>query len=143
MEKVSPNQQPDAVQEDIKKAQSFIEKVKKADYKGLFSGIFGNFYSKYKKFIIIGGISLAVFILLLSVLVMTYGKRGKALRATPAPLTPIPTASDEIKNPSRYATDAGVLKIGDDIKNLDRDLNAVDLKENFLKPPVIEFDESF
>lgn len=135
-----PTSQEDAVQADIKKAQAFLAQAKSTN----FSSAFKDAFSKYKT-LILALIAFFVLLIGLGVSFSILGKRMKKAVATPIPAvtTPSPTPSEEIKNPSRYATDSAVLKIQSDIEALDKDLNSVDLKENFLRPPAVQFDESF
>ncbi len=98
------------------------------------------------RFLIIGII--ATFFLLLalaSAAIFIAGQMRKpAPTSTQATSTPQPTFfEEEIQNPSRYATDSGVLKTQEDLNALDKELNNADLNENSLRPPDIQFDESF
>ncbi len=140
---IQPTPQPapqDAVEADIKKAETFLAQVKGTN----FSSVFKDIFSKYKIFIL-GLLAFFVVAIALGITFSIFGNRMKKRAPTPTPVTlaPTPTPPEEIKNPSRYATDSGVLKIQSDIEALDKDLNSVDLKENFLRPPAIQFDESF
>ena len=61
-------------------------------------------------------------------------------KATPTSF-PTPTLSIEeelLASPSAYADDETILKIEEDLKNLENDLNNVDLNENSLLPPNLD-----
>lgn len=99
---------------------------------------------KYKLVFI--GVGVFFLILIVFGVVLSLLNRQRVVsRPTPTPegTSFQSTSMEEIKNPSKYATDPAVLKIQADVEALDKDLNAVDLKENFLRPPDIKFDESF
>ena len=60
---------------------------------------------------------------------------------------PTPTATtefkEEITSPSPYATDAALLKIGEEVENLNKKIQETDLKEANLAPPVLEMEVNF
>ena len=60
---------------------------------------------------------------------------------------PMPTTTtefkEEITSPSPYATDAALLKIEEEVKNLEQKIQATDLKETGLTPPVLEMEVNF
>lgn len=98
------------------------------------------------KFLIIGIVAAFVLLLSLGLAVVFIARQVRTTSPTPTPSfeTPQPASfEEEIKNPSRYATDSGVLKTQADLNALDKDLNSVDLNENSLRPPDVQFDESF
>lgn len=67
-------------------------------------------------------------------------------KVIPKPIKPTPTplpAVETILNPSRYATDEGVLKIESEIKKIDENLGGADLREDKLNPPEFNFDINF
>lgn len=99
---------------------------------------------KYK-FVFIGVGAFFVLLIVLGVTFSLMNRREVATKSTPTPKgTSFQEVNmEEIKNPSRYATDSVVLQIQSDVETLDKDLNSVDLKENFLRAPDIKFDESF
>lgn len=97
--------------------------------------------------LLIGIISFFVLFIIMIVLlaIAKNAQRNKVPAPTPSPTpfalgTPMP---ELITNPSRYATDSGVLKIEQDLKNLDNDLNTTDLKEPQLQLPRVSYDVSF
>jgi hypothetical protein len=98
-----------------------------------------------RKKMIIGGISgVIVLILLLTLVVVTSGQRPNT-KPTP---TPQPTATptpfvETIASPSAYATDSAVLKIESDIKDIEDQLQNVDLKDNNLLPPALNLNINF
>lgn len=85
---------------------------------------------------------LIIFVLL--ILVSLFGKRKTAVVSTPTPqpvsLSPTPQV---ILNASRYATDSGVLKIESELKNIQNQLNAGDVKQTDLNLPSLDFDINF
>ncbi len=58
------------------------------------------------------------------------------------PVTP-PEVAQEISNPSPYAHDPIILKIEEEIKEIDKKLQETDLKEASLNPPLLEMDIEF
>lgn len=87
--------------------------------------------------------ALVVFVLVLSVvLVLELAKKKPETTTQPTESSPSPTKT--LKRPfSRWATDSGVLKLEEDLKNLSEELKNVDLKENQLSPPVLDMDVEF
>ena len=59
-----------------------------------------------------------------------------------ASFEPLPTG-DIITNPSRYATDSGVLKIEEDLINIEKSLGIMQVSETSLLPPKLDFDINF
>jgi len=57
--------------------------------------------------------------------------------------TPIPEEVQEISNPSPYVNDLIILKIEQDIKKIDKELQETDLKEASLNPPLLDMDIEF
>ena len=58
-------------------------------------------------------------------------------------VTPTPEEVQEISNPSPYANDLIILKIEQDIKKIDKELQETDLKEASLNPPLLDMDIKF
>jgi len=58
-------------------------------------------------------------------------------------VTPTPEEVQEISNPSPYANDLIILKIEQDIKKIDKELQETDLKEASLNPPLLDMDIEF
>ena len=58
-------------------------------------------------------------------------------------VTPTPEEVQEISNPSPYANDLIILKIEQDIKRIDKELQETDLKEASLNPPLLDMDIKF
>jgi hypothetical protein len=62
---------------------------------------------------------------------------------------PVPTAApgnlptQAPISPSRYATDADVLSAEEALKNIDQELNAIELKDSYLAIPRVEFNITF
>ena len=80
-------------------------------------------------------VAVAAFLLLLF---LTSQKSGEKifLPVVPSPTPIITEATTRLSSP--YATDAAVLKIEEDLKNLDQELQSTDLKEAGLNPPVLD-----
>ncbi|HSX49169.1 MAG TPA: hypothetical protein VLE44_02840 [Candidatus Saccharimonadales bacterium] len=99
---------------------------------------------KNTKIIVIIVAGLFLVILLLSVLVILFGKRTKTptLAPTPTPISASPTPQ-VILNASRYATDSGVLKIETDLNNIQKQLDQTDVKQSDLKIPDMDFNINF
>ena len=97
-----------------------------------------------KKILILGLSGLLFFILLITLLAVTTNKRI-VIKPTPTPEpTATPTPFEEtIASPSAYATDSAILKIGEDIKDIENQLQSVDLKDNDLLPPAINLNINF
>ncbi len=90
-------------------------------------------------------VSLIVLLLVAGIIKTVIDGGGRmAVVSTPAPLPSAqPQPEVEITNPSRYATGSGVLKIEGDIDTLTKDMGAVDLRENNLRVPTLDFDIKF
>ncbi len=57
--------------------------------------------------------------------------------------TPRQEVTQEISNPSSYATDSAILEIEQDLKEIDKQLQETDLKEASLNPPLLDMDIEF
>ncbi len=86
---------------------------------------------------------LIVLLLLLS-LAVSMIRRGRTptLGPTPTPIGSSP-APDVILNASRYATDEGVLKLGSDLTNIQKQLETTDIKQTDLSVPNLDFNIKF
>ena len=89
----------------------------------------------------------SLLVILLSITIFFDFQQGKItsqVETTPSP-TPTPTTEnkEEITSPSPYATDAAILKIEEEIKNLDQEIISTDLKESGLNPPKLEMKINF
>lgn len=99
-----------------------------------------------KKPLIVFVFIFGAFLLLLLALVifMSFNQKSISLpvenKPTPTPITKI---KEEITTPSLYATDAAVLKIEEEIKALDKNLQEADLKESSLNPPNLDWQIEF
>lgn len=86
----------------------------------------------------VGGVVIIVTTAILLLLFLTSQKAGEKILPAVVP-SPTPAIIEANLHPSSpYATDAAVLKIEEDLKNLDRDLQNTDLKEAGLNPPVLD-----
>jgi len=102
--------------------------------------------NKNTRLLIIVGVVFIFAVILLIIASIVKGLRDKGVmapgKATPVPVTgTIPDTS--VSNPSKYATDEGVLKIEAALKKLDSDLNSADLRESNLRLPDLDFDVKF
>lgn len=95
-----------------------------------------------KKWVFVLIAVLSVVLILLIVISVVLGRDPKEFITLPTP-TPASTPFATSKPLSKYATDSAVLKIKQDIDNLDRDLSTVDLDESNLKPRTLDFEISF
>jgi hypothetical protein len=134
--------------------QKFSLSVVKQSLNAVFQKIkenpfFDNMDTKIKKMIKMMLIGLGAFFVLLVIIGTIFSllknRSKRVIKATPTPsATNIEISlEEEIRNPSRYATDAGVLKIEEDVKKLDKDLINTNLKDASIWPPDIKFDVSF
>lgn len=97
---------------------------------------------KAKRQIILAGaaVVLIVTIVLLLLLFLTSSKPGEQIFLPVVP-SPTPIASEtNIRPSSPYATDSAILKIEEDLKNLDQELQRTDLKEAGLNPPILDLE---
>lgn len=97
---------------------------------------------KYRT-IFIFGLSFFALIVLLIILSLLIPKPVQLSKIAPTP-SPTPTPVEEkITSPSAYATDSAVLKIEQDLKNIDQNLQSTDLKETGLNPPLLDWEVKF
>lgn len=95
---------------------------------------------KRKLVFAVGGVVIIVTMTILLILFLTSRKPGEKIFAPIIP-SPTPTVVEALIRPaSPYATDAAVLKIEEDLKNLDQELQTTDLKEAGLNPPVLDME---
>lgn len=99
---------------------------------------------KRKKYFKIALSLLVVIILLYFISILANiirNRRPSKPAPTPTPVasnTPAPTSA-----PSRYASDSGVLKIDQDVRDLDKDLNNINFHDQDLRMPDVYFDKLF
>lgn len=150
-----PQAQPssNAITQDIQRAKGLVEKIRegikqKQEMAKTRQGIPGAPKQKLidkKIMILLVGLAVLVVLLIAGTLYKAMSGRGQRIVLAPTP-TPVVTptlAPVEIRNPSRYATDSGVLKIEEDLKALDKDLVGTEIKESSLTPPSLDWDVSF
>lgn len=95
-----------------------------------------------RKYYYIIGAGVFVFLILIVIIV----RSSLRISQFKPPVFPSPSPSpceEEITNPSAYATDSAVLEIGKRIKEIDQDLDKIDLKETGLNPPVLDLNVNF
>jgi hypothetical protein len=91
-----------------------------------------------------GGIILVIIFLALLLVATTFGPKRKPTTILPSPIPPpADRSTEEINQPSVYATDEAVLKIENNLKELEQKLQTEDLKETGLNPPVLDFEVKF
>lgn len=130
--------------------QKFLERLKFYLSPGIL--FVKNYWEKvppqFKKVFKVAGIVFGFFILLLIVFSIAAGtgKRRTAIVNNPVSSEAPQEASlngEKILNPSRYATDSVVLKIEDDLKSVEKELNDLEVNEVYLLPPNLDFDINF
>ena len=103
---------------------------------------FGKFKLKQKTVWLLGG-GLVILVIVLSILLNLF-KKSAVLPKPPSLPVPTPTPFEEkITSPSAYATDSAILKIEENLKTIDQDLQSTDLKETGLNPPVLDMEVKF
>lgn len=105
---------------------------------------YSNLSPANKRLVTIMGVLLLI-VGVLFVLALFFAPRRGPAAPTPTPVaTSAPTATPaEITNPSRYATDSGVLKIETDLKDIEAKLNQTKLKDSDLTPPSLDYNIDF
>lgn len=93
-----------------------------------------------KLFVIILG--LIVISLFLAIIRVTFLYQWLERKVSPTP-KPTPTPIREVATPSAYATDSAILEIEADLKAIENDLKATDLRETGLQPPVLDMEVEF
>jgi len=96
-----------------------------------------------KKIIFLGGL-LLLFLLILILISLNLKQKHSFSDVFPTPTpTPTPTLIEEITNPSFYATDSAILKIEEELKKIEQELDSTDLKESSLNLPVLDWEVKF
>ncbi len=108
----------------------------------------GKVPSQSKKIIKVVGIAigLSLFSLIIFSAVVTISKKRTPVVVNVVPSeVPQTTAFPEEKifNPSRYATDSAILKIEEDLKSVEKELNDLEINEVDLLPPKLDFELNF
>ena len=102
--------------------------------------------ARLRKILRILGIVFAGLLFLMTVLSIVLNLKGKApveIKPTPvASFAPLPSG-EVITNPSRYATDSGVIKIEGDLSGVEKELDNLQVSEVNLLPPRLDFDINF
>ncbi len=103
-----------------------------------------NALPKNTRILVVFIVALFFIIFALSILVALFGKKQNrpVLLPSPSPISVTP-APNVILNASRYATDSGVLKIEDDLKNFQKQLDTSDVKQTDLSAPNLDFNINF
>ena len=89
-----------------------------------------------------------LFILILGILVLlrlvfSFKKNFPSSPLIVTTPTPTPIFSEEIKIQSLWATDSGILKIEEELKNIENELDNTDIKEKSLMPPALDWKIKF
>lgn len=82
-----------------------------------------------------------VVLLVFTLLLLFIRKKVPTTSTLPPELTPTSVSTEQIAQ-SRWATDSGVLEIEDKIFLIEKKLEAVDLQEVKLQPPILDMDIS-
>lgn len=101
---------------------------------------------RLRKILRIMGIVFAVLLVLMIILSIVLKLKSKVpveVKPTPAASFELLPSGEVITNPSRYATDSGVLKIEEDLRNLEKELDNLQVNETNLLPPRLDFDINF
>ena len=98
-----------------------------------------------KRLVVFVSVFGAALVLLLAVAIFTTFRQKVSDQLIPGKPTPTATTEfkEEITSPSPYATDAALLKIEEEVGNLEQKIQATDLKEVGLTPPVLEMEVNF
>jgi len=99
----------------------------------------------HKKLVVFTSLFGVVLVLLLAVAIFTGFNQKDSSQSTSEKPTPTTAAEfkEEITSPSPYATDAALLKIEEEVENLDEKIQTTDLKESGLTPPALEMGINF
>lgn len=124
------------------------QQASKAGFKNVLSNLMAKFKAapkNVKLLVIVVLVFVFSIILLLIAALATKGRSGQKVEtvATPTPASESQLLQVEISNPSRYATDSGVLKIESDADNLSKEMDSVDLRQSNLRVPSLDFDIKF
>ena len=135
------------VKEEMPKKENFLNKIK--EIVSLILEKIKIYWSKltpiYQKSIIIG-VSIFGVLVLLATIFALYVKIKSAspgAKPTATPLTTLSPLPEIITNPSRYATDSGVLAIEDKMRKLETELGNTQIDDLKLSPPNLFFDVNF
>ena len=148
---VFENLPQDAVSADFLKLKGFIGKVKqgiKEKRELSKNGVTGQPAFKFLKGNKALMFALIVFIILVVFLVAAALFKSLSLPGKPvislSPPTPVAIfvspSPESATNPSRYATDSGVLDLEKKILELDKNMSATEIRESTLTPPALDFD---
>jgi len=140
-----PVSAPSAIEQDFLQIKALIQKVKTGiKEKRAISAQPGAKTGpvNQKLLLIIGGV-FVISLLLLLVTAIAKPRRSSQQVTAPTPVVSQIGPSMEVTNPSRYATDAGVIKLEEEIKNLDREMVETSIKEVDLVPPTLDWDVNF
>ena len=104
---------------------------------------FNSFPKNTKIFVIVMGVTfLVLFVLVLFAAAFGKKKNVPQIIPTASPVSESPQP-EVILNASRYATDSGVLKIESDLKDFQKQLDIVDVKQTDLSLPNLDFNIKF
>jgi hypothetical protein len=104
---------------------------------------------RFRKVLKVAGITLGLLFFLLIIFSVVAGiskKRTTVVKnVVPSMVPRVATSSPEEKilNPSRYATDSAILKIEEDLKSVEKELNDLEINEVNLLPPRLDFEINF
>ncbi|OGM29942.1 hypothetical protein A2630_03840 [Candidatus Woesebacteria bacterium RIFCSPHIGHO2_01_FULL_44_10] len=108
-----------------------------------FNSLTKNLSPRNKKFLgyaLIGLVGFAFLVLIMAVIAAA--TKPKAPQVRPAP-TPISGNFAPIENPSRWATDEGVLAIEARLTDIEAQISKTDLTNSTLQPPELDFEVEF
>lgn len=100
----------------------------------------------YRKILKITGIvftSLLVLMLILSLVFSLKKQTQEKKKVTPTPVPQMTAVPEVITNPSRYATDSAILKVEEDLAEIGKDLDSLQVNEVNLLPPRLDFNINF
>lgn len=84
-----------------------------------------------------------IFLLIIFSIIIKFASRTPKPISLPSPsFEPSPTG-EIIDNPSRWATDSGVIKISEDLSTIEKALGTMQVNETDLLPPKLDFDINF
>ena len=98
-----------------------------------------------KRFAYLGALILLLILLVISLYSYIYFQKinkGREVVITPTPTLAMPTPTPT-HTPSRWATDSAVLKSEQEVNNIERELNNLDLSEPLLNFPSLDFNINF
>lgn len=110
-----------------------------------------NFYvEKYKalpkntqKLLMVVGVLFAIIFILLLLAVLFAPSKKPAVIATPAPTPVSVSPTPNVVSVSRYASDEGVLRIENNLNEIQKSLNILDVRQTDLTQPTLDFDIDF